>query len=72
MAVGGMEDLCADNDADYVAAAARLANDPERIKAMRTALRDQMIQSSLGDTRRFVTDFQDALIDTARKEGLIS
>ena len=72
MAVGGMEDLCADNDADYVAAAARLANDPERIKAMRTTLRDQMIQSSLGDTRRFVKDFQDALIDTARKEGLIS
>jgi hypothetical protein len=39
---------------------------------MRTTLRAQMTQSSLGDTRRFVTDFQDALIDTARKEGLIS
>jgi predicted O-linked N-acetylglucosamine transferase (SPINDLY family) len=71
MAVGGMDDLCADNDADYIAAAARLANDTNRLRHLRQNLRQQMQESPLGDTHQFVQDFQDALVGVAREHGIL-
>jgi protein O-GlcNAc transferase len=49
----GLEDLVAHSHDDYIAKAAALAGDTERLKSIRSTLRDTLLHSPLTDARRF-------------------
>ena len=45
----GLEDLCGSDEAEYVAAAARLANNLDQLAALRAGMRQRLLSSSLTD-----------------------
>ncbi len=53
----GLGDLCAETSEDFVRIAVALANDPDRVEALRTGLRDQIRSSPLGRNEQFACDF---------------
>lgn len=63
----GLGDLCATKHDQFVEIAVGLAQDVERIQALRTCLRDQLRSSPLGETRRFASDFYDLVAQTVRR-----
>jgi predicted O-linked N-acetylglucosamine transferase (SPINDLY family) len=54
----GLRDLATDTPAAYVDAAVALAADTQRRRALRRSLRDDIRRSPLGDTARWVRDFE--------------
>jgi predicted O-linked N-acetylglucosamine transferase (SPINDLY family) len=58
LANAGLRDLAVDTPAGYVDAALALASDPSRRSALRESLRSDIRRSPLGDTRRWVRDFE--------------
>ncbi len=58
LANAGLGDLAVDTHDAYVAAAAGLAADRERRRELRRTLRETIRRSPLGDTRRWVADFE--------------
>jgi predicted O-linked N-acetylglucosamine transferase (SPINDLY family) len=60
----GLPDLCARTVDDYVAIAARLAADPQRIAELRGSLRARMQASPLGQTQAWARDFYAAVART--------
>jgi len=54
----GLGDLAVDTHDAYVAAAAGLVADRDRRRALRQELRETIRRSALGDTRRWVADFE--------------
>jgi predicted O-linked N-acetylglucosamine transferase (SPINDLY family) len=57
----GLGDLVAADDDGYVACAADLARDPDRLVGLRGDLRPRFARSTLGDNPRFVRDLEAAL-----------
>jgi protein O-GlcNAc transferase len=64
LANAGLRDLAVDTPEAYVQAAAALAADPERRRALRFSLRETIRRSPLGDTRTWVRDFETLTIRT--------
>jgi len=62
----GLGDLVADSPDQYVALAAKLAGDPERLASLRAGLRPAMARSALCDASRFARDFATALREVWR------
>jgi predicted O-linked N-acetylglucosamine transferase (SPINDLY family)/nucleoside-diphosphate-sugar epimerase len=60
----GLRDLAADTPDAYVAAAVALAGDAQRRRALRQTLREDIRRSALGDTARWVRDFQALILRT--------
>jgi predicted O-linked N-acetylglucosamine transferase (SPINDLY family) len=60
----GLRDLAADSHASYVEAAVALAGDARRRRALRQSLRGDIRGSALGDTARWVRDFQALILRT--------
>jgi predicted O-linked N-acetylglucosamine transferase (SPINDLY family)/nucleoside-diphosphate-sugar epimerase len=58
LANAGLHDLAADSPVAYVEAAVALAADPRRRRALRQSLRGDIRASALGDTTRWVRDFE--------------
>jgi predicted O-linked N-acetylglucosamine transferase (SPINDLY family) len=58
LANAGLGDLAVDTHDAYVAAAVGLVADRERRRALRQELRETIRRSPLGDTRRWVADFE--------------
>ena len=65
-AVGHPEWIAADADG-YVAIAASLAGDPERLAGLRGRLRDELLASPLGNPRRFTQGLDAAFRDAWRR-----
>ena len=65
-AVGHPEWIAADAE-DYVAIAASLAGDPERLAGLRGRLRDELLASPLGNPRRFTQGLDAAFRDAWRR-----
>ena len=59
----GLDELIADNEADYQAKALALAQDLPRLRALREGLRERVRQSPLMDAPRFAGHFAQALMD---------
>jgi len=57
----GLPDWIAADEADYVAKAVAYASDLERLAALRSVLRQQVLASPLFDAPRFARNFEDAL-----------
>ncbi len=57
----GLPDWVAADEADYVAKAVAYASDLERLAALRSVLREQVLASPLFDAPRFARNFEDAL-----------
>jgi len=49
----GLADLIGDSNGDYIEKAVKLAGDLNRLKSIRSGLRDMMLQSPLMDARLF-------------------
>lgn len=56
----GLSELIAYDEEDYVRIAVELANDAERLRSLRTSLREQMRRSPLMDADRFARDVEAA------------
>ena len=56
----GLSELVADTPEDYVAIAARLAGDINRLAALRAGLRERMANSPLTDAKRFTLNLEKA------------
>jgi predicted O-linked N-acetylglucosamine transferase (SPINDLY family) len=61
LSIVGLEDLAAASVDDYIATAARLAQDLPRLTELRHTLRERLQQSPLGDATRFARNFETAL-----------
>ncbi|HEX4193507.1 MAG TPA: tetratricopeptide repeat protein [Stellaceae bacterium] len=61
LSIVGLDDLAAPTVADYIATAARLAQDLSRLTDLRRTLRERLHQSPLGDAPRFARNFENAL-----------
>ncbi len=59
-------ELAAETDADFVRIAASLGNDPVRLAALRSGLRERMQGSALMDASRFARNVEQAYRDTWR------
>ena len=67
----GLGDLCAKTSEDFIRIAVALANDPDRIEALRNGLRDQLHASPLGRNEQFASDFYDLIartVESRRRE----
>jgi len=62
----GLEDLAAHSEQEYVAIAARLAGDLDRLQALRAGLRERMQASPLTDGPGYARGFEKALRDCWR------
>jgi len=62
----GRPELIAETLDDYVAKAAALAGDLDRLAALRTTLRQRLIAAPIGDPQRFVRTLEDAYRDLWR------
>lgn len=62
----GLADLCATTREDFVEIAVRLADDSQRIQALRTGLRDQIRTGPLGNSKQFAQDFFDLVARTVQ------
>ncbi|HKP79568.1 MAG TPA: hypothetical protein VJU34_10635, partial [Phenylobacterium sp.] len=56
----GLEDLCVGSTADYEAVAVRLAQDGDRLRAIRAGLRDAILGGPLGQPEAFARAFYEA------------
>lgn len=56
LATVGLEELAAETPEDYVARTVALARDPERLRALRSGLREQVFDSPLMDHARFAQE----------------
>ena len=61
LAAAGLPELVAATEADYVARAAALARDLDRLEALRLGMRDRLAASPLLDRTGFARDFEGAL-----------
>ncbi|MGB8275121.1 MAG: hypothetical protein WCF16_07625 [Alphaproteobacteria bacterium] len=66
----GLERLCAATVDDYVRIAAGLAADGKSLARLRRGLRARIIDSALGDGRRFARAFETVMFEAARRRGL--
>jgi len=57
----GLEDLTGRDVDGYVELAVRLANDPGRLRELRSSMRERMLQSPLCDQPAFARNFEEAL-----------
>lgn len=64
----GLGDLCATTSEQFIEIAVALAQDIERIQALRMGLRDQLTASPLGQTRQFAEDFYDLVASTVSNQ----
>ncbi|MBA9066901.1 putative O-linked N-acetylglucosamine transferase (SPINDLY family) [Methylobacterium sp. RAS18] len=60
LATVGLEELAAETPEDYVARTVALARDPERLRALRSGLREQVFDSPLMDHARFAQEMGEA------------
>jgi predicted O-linked N-acetylglucosamine transferase (SPINDLY family) len=67
LAAIGCKELIAEDEASYVEKAVRLATDEQAQTAYRAALRERMRESSLTDTRQFVSDLEAAFLEMLRE-----
>lgn len=65
----GLPELCARSVDEYVAIAARLAADPQRIAELRSGLRARMQASPLGQTQAWAKDFYAAIARTVESSA---
>lgn len=65
----GLGDLCATNVDDYIKIAVNLANDKERRETLRFNLRQQIRSNPLGQTERFVRNFEAQIIKVLEQHG---
>ncbi len=63
----GLGDLCAHSEEAFVATAAELAADVSRLRFLRKNLRSIIRRSPLGDTKRWVRDWEDRIVQIARR-----
>ena len=63
----GLADLVAETKAAYVEKAVSLANDLDRLSALRNGLRDRLGRSPLCDARNFVRDIEAAYREMWRR-----
>lgn len=61
-----LDELAPDTPAQFVETAARLALDPDRLRALRTTLRDRMRASPMMDAARFTSDLETVFEQAAR------
>ena len=61
LTAAGLEEWVATSKEDYVAKAVAYASDLERLAALRSVLRQQVLASPLFDAPRFARNFEDAL-----------
>ena len=66
----GLGDLCAYTPEDYVKTAIALANDQDRLRALRTGLRQSLQTTPLCDAPRYVRALEQRLLEIADKHGL--
>jgi predicted O-linked N-acetylglucosamine transferase (SPINDLY family) len=66
----GLGDLCAYTPEDYVKTAIALANDRDRLRALRTGLRQSLQTTPLCDAPRYVRALEDRLLEIADRHGL--
>lgn len=65
----GLGDLCATNVEDYIKIAVNLAKDIDRRETLRFNLRQQIRSNPLGQTERFVRDFEAQIIKVLEQHG---
>jgi len=65
----GVPELCADTPEGYVALAAALAQDRDRLAQYRATLRDRVRQSCLCDAESFARDFQETMATVAARHA---
>lgn len=54
----GLRELVSKSRAEYVSIAVELANDPERLRGLRRALRNRLARSGFGDPQRLTTELE--------------
>ena len=64
----GLSELSAEDTDDYVRMAVQLANDPQRLRRLRTELRDTMRASDLMNTVAFTTRLETTLIELFQQQ----
>jgi predicted O-linked N-acetylglucosamine transferase (SPINDLY family)/glycosyltransferase involved in cell wall biosynthesis len=73
LAAAGCDDLIAQTPEQYVCIAARLANDPERLRYLRSNLRRMSFEHGLGNSKAFARKLESAFIsmlkEYSRKKG---
>ncbi len=67
----GYEEFCTDDPDAYVAKAAALAGDPDRLERLRAELRPALRRSPLCRSDDFVANFQKVMLEVARRHDLI-
>ncbi len=66
LTAAGLADWVTSSKEDYVARAVSIAEQPQRLSALRSGMRDRLAASSLCDGRRFTAEMEQALRDTWR------
>jgi protein O-GlcNAc transferase len=66
----GMADLCTDSRDEYVRIAVSLANDADRLSAIRHGTRERLLASPLCQGERFTRNFEVMLEQVAERHGL--
>jgi protein O-GlcNAc transferase len=65
----GLRDLCARSVEDYIAIAVQLAGDKTRRKKLKRELREQVRRNPLGQTERFVRNFETKISELVRGQA---
>lgn len=71
LSVIGLAELAADNANNYVGIAVGLANDPQRLTALRREMRSKMEASPLCDVKGFTSALEDAYLSLAAEIALL-